>query len=140
MAPPLAILWANRIAAAPMLEATIPSHTRDMSTDSTGAVRIIGVIDTGIAEDKILLLPDVRRARSCTQKSRERGTPGEVGYEASTRKPRVKARSSSASGLIPSIAPAANIQISSQRCAKATEKDGLFLDRPGRREAVGGHG
>ena len=52
MAPPLAILWANRIAAAPMLEATIPSHTRDMSTDSTGAVRIIGIIDIGIADDK----------------------------------------------------------------------------------------
>ena len=70
-----------------MLEAAIPSHIRHMSTNSTGGVRIIGVIDTGIAEDKIPLLPDVRRARSCTQKSRERGTPGEVGYEASTRKP-----------------------------------------------------
>jgi hypothetical protein len=70
-----------------MLEAAIPSHIRDMSTNSTEAVRIIGVIDTGIAEDKIPLLPDVRRRGPARRKSRERGTPGEVGYEASTRKP-----------------------------------------------------
>ena len=66
-----------------MLEAAIPSHIRDMSTNSTEAVRIIGVIDTGIAEDKIPLLPDVRRARSRTQKkSREVcPAPGKFGYD-----------------------------------------------------------
>ena len=55
----------------------------------------------------------LRRLRLCRmyaghaparKKSREHGTtPGEAGYEASTRKPYVKARSPSACGLIPSI-------------------------------------
>ena len=57
MALPVAILWASRIAAAPMLEAAIPSRIRDMSTNSTGAVRIIGIIDIGIADDKVRAQP-----------------------------------------------------------------------------------
>src|SRR6516225_7096635 len=123
MAPPLAILWASRIAAAPMLEAAIPSHIRDMSTNSTGAVRIIGVIDTGIAEDKIPLLPDVRRARSRTQKKAGSvALPARLVMKLRRESRYVKARSPSAWGLV---------------ALKPQKRMGCSSTDQGRREAAG---